>query len=60
MKKSEITNMTNAQLLKTYTAQCYDNRPSAKALKEQRWVLEEIAKRLGGIEESDIDYISEM
>jgi histone H3/H4 len=60
MKKSEITKLTNAQLLKTYTAQCLDNRPSAKAVKEQKWVLEEIAKRLGDVTSDDVDYIIQM
>jgi len=52
--------MTNAQLLKTYTAQCLDNRPSAKEVKEQRWVLEEIAKRMGDVTSDDVDYIIQM
>ncbi len=57
MKLSDVKNMTNTQLLETYTAQCYSDKMSRKAIKEQRWVLEEIAKRIGDVDDTDIDNI---
>lgn len=57
MKLNDVKNMTNTQLLETYTAQYYSDKMSRKAIKEQRWVLAEIAKRIGDVDDADIDNI---